>query len=160
MVGVTIVSQAWIFQSHPDRFRIEAFFDQLRRMPTDTLWLVQEKFQNSVKPGDEVYIWRAVGRDNATAHLAGVIAKGRVTDEVKEQIDDPRSIPYWVDPTEGTKMRPRVAIRIEAYTSTKDLRREAIKINSDLMSMSIMRFHQGTNFKITAKEAAAIEALF
>lgn len=155
------MANTWIFQSNPDRFRIGEFLSSLGGQPIDTVWLVRQH-RREIAPGDTVFIWRGIGSDKKNRHLAGVVARGKVTEDVREQPDDPASQPYWIDPKDGTEVLPRVAMRIEAYTSAAALRFDAIKMNPDLSELAIMKKsrRRATNFEVTPDEAKAIDALF
>ncbi|MCH2315907.1 MAG: EVE domain-containing protein [SAR202 cluster bacterium] len=60
----------WIFQGNPDRYDVDTYI----RENTEINWLVSQKhLAPDMQPGDEVFIWRAAGRNGG---IAGVVAHG------------------------------------------------------------------------------------
>jgi hypothetical protein len=64
--------QTWLLQCNPDRFDIDAF---LRTQPVETNWLLRQH-GDEIAPGDQVFIWRAIGKGSEAA--SGIVAEAEV----------------------------------------------------------------------------------
>lgn len=144
----------WIFQGNPDVFDIGTYLarnDQIR-------WLVrQHHYSKAMKPGDEVFLWRAAGKAKAPS---GVVAIAHITSEPGLMQDDPAAQSLWKegDP-KNVALRVHLAISQRRLGSKETIRREWIKDDPDLKDMHILKMANQTNYHITSAEAERLAML-
>jgi MoxR-like ATPase len=136
----------WIFQANPRLYDIDAALAELETMT----WSARQH-ATEIQPGDIAYIWRA-GKE------AGIVGKLEITEAAAER-DEPPEVARFTKDTERLPARDnrvvcRVLSRVEPILSAEELRN-----TPELRDLSILRYHQGTNFPVTDGEAVALDRL-
>lgn len=139
-------SGAWIFQASPSAFDLRAALASL----THFTWLVRTH-RREITPGDRVYLWTA-GPDG------GVVAIATVLDEPSERSAEPAIRTFMRQPELLDGLQLRVALRVDHVLQRPLLRRE-LKSHPVLADLNIIRARQGTNFRVTPEQAAALADL-
>lgn len=131
--------QTWIFQGNPDYFDVISYL----RDRVEISWTMRQK-ANMVKVGDEVYIWKAMGRKKAGA---GIFAKAIVaslpitrTDEDAKQYwhtDD------WSKPGLGVKLTIQ-----EKRLNNGFISRDYLLTHPILNTLHILKVGTQTNYLI------------
>jgi energy-coupling factor transporter ATP-binding protein EcfA2 len=137
--------QSWIFQGNPEKYDIRAAVNAL----TEDDWTVSS-YKKEIKPGDRIYLWEA-------GQQGGIVAVAEILDNPSPRPGQPESIPFMKDPSLNTE-RVRVRIGLRRILDPI-LGREQIKGTAALANLSILRFSNATNFRVTPEEADVIEAL-
>lgn len=76
------IMKPWIFQGNPDIFDLDGYISHT----AEILWTLRQKhFADQIKPGDEVFLWRAAGSKSG---LSGIIASTTVISNPSEMPDD------------------------------------------------------------------------
>ena len=132
-----VVHRFWIFQGMPERYDLEE-----KLIPGEREAWTLTRYHEEVKPGDMVYFWRG-GRQS------GLYGWGLVTDPPhQDELTESRPS-WWVNVTYQTRfINP---ISKEDITGC----RQADK----LAGLLVFRAPQGTNFKLTTKEAISLNQL-
>jgi hypothetical protein len=144
------MSRTWIFQSNPARFDIDGY---LINSTGEIAWLVTTNAKN-IGVGDTVYLWRS-GKDG------GIVAEAEVTKPVWFGPDIPEALPYWRKPEGGSTLAPRVTLMLRRLASRQEvLRRDWLKEDPDLQSLTIIRQPNGTNYSVTPDHAARLATLW
>jgi predicted RNA-binding protein with PUA-like domain len=142
-VGATAVgTRAWLFQSNPDRYRI----DDAIRERAEVTWTVRQSGK-SIHAGDRVYIWRS-------GKQAGVVAVGSVLDDPSLRPHDADD-PYWLDASGFTEAEPQVRVSIEQLLDPPLLRDQLLQ-HPLLDKLQILKFANATNFGVTPEQDAAL----
>lgn len=136
----------WIFQANPNKYDIDQALSQLTQMT----WSARQ-FVDEFQPGDSAYIWRS-GKD------AGIVAKIELTEGARERDSDPEEEAFTLDPEALPSRDIRVVGRVVARIDPV-LTKERISSTPGLENLSILRYHQGTNFRVTEAEADVLESL-
>jgi predicted RNA-binding protein with PUA-like domain len=145
--------RTWIFQGNPKLFDMEGYLAASAGLIT---WTVSN-YADQIFPGDSVYIWQSQGEDPA---LAGIVAEGTITEHPSIQKNDPLSVDFWRQPEEHDE-RMRVRIRLNRIATKREiLKREWMKDDSVLRSLSILRLARGTNFPVEEPEAKRLGHLW
>lgn len=143
-------THTWIFQANPARFDIlNALAD--RKLTSGFHWLVQ-RYRHEIKPGDTALIWLS-GKDG------GIYAVAKVISEPFTLYEPSYESKYWIDEEERDVEKLRVKLQLVSNLSNRPLKRERLKEIKDLQQLSIFRFAQGTNFKVTDAEWKLIKPL-
>lgn len=97
------MSSAWIFQSNPERYDIEAALDAL-----DVIHWRAPQYTHRIRPGDDVLVWRA-------GDEAGVVAVGKVLRSPKKETVPPDEARFYRENSERWLEEPatRVPVRVE-----------------------------------------------
>jgi MoxR-like ATPase len=136
----------WIFQANPNKYDIDRALANLDEMT----WSARQHVDR-LKPGDIAYIWRS-GKES------GIVAKIELTDGAREREADPNQETYTLDtealPSRDVRVVGKILARFDPILS-KDL----IAETPGLENLSILRYHQGTNFPVTKTEAEILESL-
>jgi hypothetical protein len=144
----------WIFQGNPDRFDIEGY---LACGSDRIVWMVNQ-YQTKIKPGDQVFLWRA--RGSGVYGPAGIIAECLVESPVAEMPDDPASVPFWRGQGETTP-RPRVWLKVIRVLGRGSLlRREVIAKSPGLETVGPIRFGNATNFEASKKQSIELNIIW
>jgi hypothetical protein len=136
----------WIFQVNPKDYNIDGALAEL----SELTWRVT-RFRREVNRSDGVFIWRA-------GENAGIIAEGRVAtppDYLEESAEEER---FYLKPEKFISPRFGVQLRIERVLP-RFVPRHVLKGNRRLAELTILRAPQGTNFRVTAQQAATIRQL-
>jgi hypothetical protein len=136
----------WIFQASPTAFDLRAALRSLTRFT----WLVRTH-RTEITPGDRVYLWTA-GPDG------GVLAIATVLDEPSERSAEPAIRTFMRQPEHLDGLQLRVALRVDHVLERPLLRREIVS-HPLLADLTIIRARQGTNFRVTPPQAAALASL-
>jgi EVE domain len=151
--------KTWIFQVNPERYDVDAFF---ATHPLRPLWSAT-RLQNQMEIGDQVFIWRAMGGDDA--EKSGVIAEGDIAERPRQQGDDPDSLPFWVGaqdaPDESAQPEIRVRLRLLRFSTPKTmLKREWLKQDPVLNNLEILRMRTATNYLLSQDHGSRLSGLW
>lgn len=147
--------QTWLFQCNPNRFRIDQF---LSTRPTATNWLVSQ-YSKRIEPGDQVFIWRAIGEGPPEA--SGIVAEAEVLTKTAPMPDNPAERPFWVDQTEAGTVSPRVSLRIVRIANVRAMiRRTRMLEDPILRDLRILRMSNNTNYLVTPEQATRLNDLW
>jgi predicted RNA-binding protein with PUA-like domain len=144
----------WIFQGNPDVFKVTEYLAG----KDEIVWSVRQgHLAQHMKPGDEVFIWRAAGRKKG---VSGVVAVAHLTGEPRMMSDEPASHPHWRkgDPTH-VELRVELTIEKRCLGSKETIKREWIEADPELKGLRILRLQNETNYRITAAEAKRLAML-
>jgi len=132
-----VVHRFWIFQGMPERYDLEE-----KLIPGESETWTLTRYHEEVKPGDMVYFWRG-GRQS------GLYGWGLVTDPPHQDQSTESRAAWWVNVTYQSRFKNPI--------SKEDITgcRQADK----LAGLLIFRAPQGTNFKVTTKEAISLNQL-
>jgi len=136
----------WIFQSNPKYFDLPAAVAEL----TEIAWLVKQ-YSQQITVGDTVYFWESGG------DKAGIVAVGHV-------LAEPAMLPgnadqaFQRDPGRFQSEALRVWVRID-HVLPKRILRKVLLNDSLLKDLSILRWSNATNFRVTDEQAAALEKM-
>lgn len=126
----------WIFQGNPEYFDMDEYI----REREELLWLVK-KYKDRIKPGDQVFIWRA-------GENAGIVAVCEVLSEPVEMEDDAPEL--WIGVHKQDTLQIRVSLKVlQKYLDRPLTKAEVQKVTPDL---SILRQPAGTNFSINQEQ--------
>ncbi len=145
--------RTWIFQANPDTFDVTAYLNSAETI----LWTVpQAHFEDRLKVGDRVFLWRAAGRGGVAS---GVIAESVLVEEPSVREVDPQSLPYWVVVPQEPALRVR--LRVVRLANDKELiRREWLKQDPVLAQLRILRLASETNYAVPEDQAHRLAALW
>ncbi|MEH7351769.1 AAA family ATPase [Gottfriedia acidiceleris] len=126
----------WIFQGNPKQFNVDEYL-----LENDVVtWSIRQKhFVDSIKTGDQVFIWRS---DGGVQNSGGIVGRGEVTSDPYLDND------YFA-----------VDIKVIERRLTKDegmLLRSEIKAVPKLMNMLILKLFQNTNYSLSHEEFSNI----
>jgi MoxR-like ATPase len=127
----------WIFQANPKLYDVDAALKSLKTIG----WSVRQH-GNDIKLGDRVFFWRS-GKD------AGILAVATITERRVSMTPRPEEEAFRKAPFEDALS---VTCRIDEVLPEPLL---ALDLRTDpaLAELSIFRWHQGTNFPVTAEQA-------
>jgi len=147
----------WIFQGNPDKFDIDDYLSQSRKI----YWSVtHRKHQNELSIGDLIYLWRAKGSHNA---ISGIIACGQLVEECKpfDQVNDPLDLYYnsWQeDNNEASEIKAGVLVHEKRLTPEEGMLRSQDLQNDPVLSkMRILTVHVGSNFLLSNQQSERIK---
>ena len=144
------MSHTWIFQSNPARFDIDSY---LVNSAGEVAWLVTTNAKK-ISVGDTVYLWRS-GKDG------GIVAEAEISKPVWVGPDTPEALPYWRKPGNGSTVATRVTLRLRRVASRQEmLRRDWLKADHELQTLTIIRQPNGTNYSVNPDHAARLAALW
>lgn len=144
---------AWIFQSNPARYDIDAYLASSRNIG----WLTPQHRQ-SMQPGQTVYIWRNAGKEKGTA---AVIAVGTLTGTPTVLTDEPDAQSFWKGSEEGDKANFRVPIRILRVATPKhEIKAEWLRNDPVCRDLPNLRMAQQTNYPINPAQAQRLARLW
>jgi len=140
-----VSQRSWIFQANPEMFDIDGAIAGL----TELSWLVNQH-RDSIHGGDEVFLWRS-------GPAAGIVATATVLcDPMLLHEDDAEKV-YNRQASKFEGDQVRVRLRIEQNLE-RLLPKSQLIADPKLKDLSILKAPMGTNFPVTAEEAAAITA--
>jgi predicted RNA-binding protein with PUA-like domain len=146
----------WIFQGNPKLFRMDEYLSARRHR--QIVWAIRQKhFIKSIAVGDEVYIWRANGRNPGTG---GIVAKGTISSTPKNMLDDAPEL--WMKP-QVPLWESRVEILMDEVRLTKEqgmIRRVSLQNDPCVCAMRILRFYSETNYKLDTPHAEHVRELW
>ena len=148
-------ARTWLFQAQPRSFDIDGF---LATQPTEFVWLARQHAAD-IFPGDRVFIWRAIGGGDPTK--SGVIAEARVVAGAAQRPEDPASVPFWRESADAAGTQMRVRLRLLHIADPRQvLQRNWLSEDPILRELGIFRMAQGTNYPVSAEQAARLDALW
>lgn len=133
----------WIFQCSPKEYDIDRAMKAL-----DTMSWSVTRYQERIRVGDNVFIWRA-------GTNGGVVAVGTVKTPVAVRDDRAQELPYYVNPEAPSGPGKRVELSVDRVLREPVLRQDLQK-HAILRDMLIIRQPAGTNFPLTSEEARAL----
>lgn len=145
----------WIFQGNPDSFDLDGYLAS-----TDSiLWTVRQKHHAPLmRPGDEVLIWRARGRDKKA--VSGVVAHGMIVEAPREQEENDEARSFWKTTPAGSELRVRLQIDRVAGSKKEIVQREWLKEDPILNDLLVLKI-TGTNFLVDDPlQASRLRALW
>lgn len=146
---------AWIFQGNPNRFDVD---DYLSRYTQLIYWRTNRHVKEIIL-GDPVFIWRAGADAGAIAvgHVVEVPTPARAVEHVDALGDD-----LWVaDESNPDELKTGIQLReIRLNGEAGMIPRSAAKEDSVLGSSTIITVPNGTVFRLSAVELAALEGLW
>ncbi len=142
----TVEGTTWIFQSSPRLFDLRGALAAL----TEMTWSVRQHV-SQIKTGDTAYMWEAGER-------AGILAKARVLTDPEDLPPDPTEKPFDRGWEQSSGTDSRVRIRLEQILP-QPLSRGALLAHPVLKDLPVIKQPQGTNFKLSKKQASFLAAL-
>lgn len=143
---VQLSQRTWIFQANPEVFDVDAAVAILPELN----WLVNQH-RDAIRVDDQVFLWRS-------GPTAGIVAIATVLcDPVLFPANESEKL-YERQPSKFSGEQVRVHLRIDRKLETL-LPRSQLVSEPKLKNLSILRSPMGTNFPVTAEEAAAINTL-
>lgn len=147
---------SWIFQGNPDKFDIDDYL----RQTDEIYWSVSvPKYQKLMKIGDEVFIWRAKGKQKA---ISGIIAYGVVNEECasRDQVKKPLNLydSHWKEAwTEASEIKAGVVIKAVRLTPQDGmLTSDVLQNDPYLANMRIFTVRVGSNFLLDLQHSQLI----
>lgn len=140
-------AQAWLFQANPKFFDVRGLLAQVQ--PGDTEEWTVTQYAKDLRVGDPVVIW-ASGPDG------GVLAVTEIAGPVVARPD----APVWKQGTPDDDGQGSLAVPLRfTRILSEAVRRTVIAQHPVLKEMQVMRTPNGTNFKVTQEEWAALQEL-
>jgi EVE domain len=139
-------SKAWLFQSNPRLYDLRAALAALKQQ----VWSVS-RYAKEIKIGDQVFLWEA-GLAGGIIGLAEISEMPRLRPEPWEQL------PFVKVHEVFLRERLRAGLRILRVLDPLVLR-QTIVTQKELMSLGVLRCSRGTNFRLTEREAHALNSL-
>jgi hypothetical protein len=147
--------RTWIFQSNPESFDLDNY---LRKCPGTFLFIVK-RYAEQIAAGDTVFIWQAKGKTDGSR--AGIVAEAQVISPVKEQPDEPASLPFWADPSQAHVPENRVRLQLVKHAKAKEcLKREWLLHDSALGDLLVLRQPAETTFPVGPTESVRLRRLW
>lgn len=146
--------RSWIFQGNPDVFDIDGYISD----HDEITWSVnQEHYAEDMAPDDEVFLWRAGGKDRATA---GVVARCVLSGEPEVLRDDAAAKGYWTqgDP-EDLALRVPMKVVDRRLGPKEVVKRIWLEKDPILSEHAILTRRTGTNFRLRSNEAERLSDL-
>lgn len=136
----------WLFQGNPKYYRILDAIQNLTEMP----WLVT-RYRQEMAVGDGVLIWIA-------GEAAGIYAIAEIKEapQILSHIPD---LEYWLDRQNTKQDKPRAQLRFIRKLIGQPLRRNELKNDQILKSLTVIRAPNSTNFKVTPEQWARVHQL-
>jgi hypothetical protein len=137
---------AWLFQCRPDSYDLRGAVEQL----SELTWMIRTH-RKRIHDGDTVYLWES-GPD------AALIARGTITSEPAPLSEDSSQRRFYRDPTAADGEALRVWLHVDRVVRPPLTRRQIVAA-PELADVQVFRSAQGTNFRLDAGVAAALEVL-
>ena len=138
--------RTWLFQGNPQKYRLsDSLADE-----SEELWNLNQ-YAHSIQKEDRVLIW--ISGDNA-----GIYAIGTVISDPILTSDTPSGMEYWMTPSEGAKVKPRVRVRYDQLLLEQPLTKAFLATDEILCELRILKCAMGTNFPVTEEQWNAIDA--
>jgi hypothetical protein len=146
---------SWIFQANPKTFDIDGF---LSTRPDTMLWSVKQS-ADAMKPGDQVFIWRAIG--GGDEKLSGILAEAVIEAAPAVQPEEVASLPFWANPSEATPQL-RVSLRLLRIELRllERFKRSWFDYDPVMSKSAIIKQPAGTNFRLSDAETIRLNALW
>jgi len=148
----------WIFQGNPQRFDVDTYLKEAFAKDRIIYWsIMQRKYINEIKTGDEIFIWRS---DGNVRYSGGIVAKGIVIAEPIFMEDDERSISLWSS-YPGKGYRAKIFLE-DVRLSVEEGMIPRLQIEEDdiLKNLGIVKFRQLTNYPVDENMANRIRFLW
>ncbi len=147
--------QTWIFQGNPDEYDIDAY---LSSRPAQVVWLVT-RYSSEIQIGDQVYLWRNQGRNNA---IPGVVAEGIVTAAPDLRSEDPEGVKFWRSPgPRASAQQVRAVLRLTKVAMKREvLQRTWCEEDPVLRDLPNLAMRAATNYRLTPAHAHRLDALW
>ena len=121
-------------------------------------WLMTSSYRE-IRPGDQVFIWRARGSSGAYKS-AGIVAECVVLSPAIEMPDDPNGAQFWVEKADDS-ITYRVWLKITRVAVKGTLLdQEQIRSRLGLSKVGPLGYRSGTNYKLSPPEAVEINELW
>jgi hypothetical protein len=119
----------WLFQGNTDYFAINKYLNA----SSEILWSVRRKsFARDVQAANSVILWRAAGKEK---NIAGVVASGFLLEILREQPEDPTSLPLWkVRQAERPELRARIRLTYLCTSLRAVVRANCLKNDDPVLS--------------------------
>jgi 5-methylcytosine-specific restriction protein B len=136
----------WIFQGNPSYYDVKGAIKDL-----DVITWSVKQYQNQIKKGDRAYIWVS-GPD------AGIVASGIILCD-PEIRDDNEPDPYVIFDKLNIGENPVVDIKLTHKITDAIIKKESFLKDERLKDVSIINFHNATNYKLTAEQADTLDSI-
>jgi hypothetical protein len=148
--------RTWLFQANPDTFDIDGYLVNRERIT----WSVnQEHLAGQMAPGDEVYLWRAMG-SASDREVSGVVANGQLIEAPAVFEDEPESRPFWKD-SGGHGPSLRVWIRVTKVANKRELLKRDWMLEDPVLSgLAVLKMRSLTNYPVTDAQAKRLRRLW
>lgn len=147
----------WLFQGNPDKFDIDDYL----RQTDEIYWSVSiKKHQNLLKIGDEVFIWKAKGKQQA---ISGIVAYGIVNEQCapRDQVKNPLNLydSLWKETwSEASEVKAGVALKEIRLSPQDGMITSGILLNDpNLAEMRIFTVRVGSNFLLDERHSNLIK---
>ena len=142
----------WLFQGNPDIFDIDTYMADQENIR----WEVRQKrFARDMQPGDQVFIWRASGKNKA---IAGVIAQGIITGRPRDMEDDAPEL-WSISKDNNRILRVPIKLIDKCLKAKEVVRREWLVPDPILENLRVLKLRSETNYRLERKEAERLAAL-
>lgn len=139
--------QVWLFQANPKYYRILEALQALER-----LTFLTNRYKDAIAVGDVVLLWMS-------GKHAGIYAQARVAEGIDLRGSDGPDASFWADPSAAEDVKPRVVLAIERRFLGNPVLKTRIASVPGLRDLMILRQPNGTNFRVTPDEWAALQPL-
>jgi hypothetical protein len=147
--------QTWLFQGNPDSFDVASYLASRENI----LWSVrQEYLASEMAPGDEVYIWRAIG-SGGDREISGVVASGVITGVPRVTDEEPDALRFWKDGGGGAVLRAPIRLT-KVATKRELLKREWMVEDPVLSGLGVLKLRNATNYRVTYEQAERLRRLW
>jgi predicted RNA-binding protein with PUA-like domain len=136
----------WVFQSNPRVYDLPAALHTL----TELSWNAAQHAAE-IQVGDEVFLWQSGSE-------AGVRALATIVESPKLRSMPAEEKPFALEPDRFAREELRAVLRVRKVLESPLLRRDLMGVPG-LSEMEILRQPQGTNFRVTDKEAEILASL-
>lgn len=137
----------WLFQSNPKYYEIDKAIRELKTI----VWKVSS-YQKEIKPGDPVFIWKS-GADG------GILALGEIMDNPHEMPTPEAEKKYLTERGQGmTAGKFSATVQIKKLVEPI-LSKDKITNNLALANLSVLRFANASNFRVTEEQALEINKM-
>jgi MoxR-like ATPase len=137
---------SWIFQANPNFYDVRG---ALRRLTKQT-WLVS-RFRDDMALGDKVYLWES-GSEGGIVGVAEIEGLPMMASDPDEE----RPFVKEAGKFEGEHLRATLKI---LRVVEPPITRNELMSHAELRGLSLFRAPQGTNFRLSSEQTAAIEAI-
>ena len=137
----------WLFQGNPDYFDVDSYLQQ-----TSSIYWSAVQYQNNIKIGDPVFIWRAKG---STTGPWGIVALGAINETCKHRAELDRPINLYDNlwrTGQDERSEKKVGVTIEEYrltTQANMIESKQIDTHPTLYRMQIRTSRVGSNFRLS-----------
>jgi hypothetical protein len=148
--------RTWLFQANPDAFDLDRYLARER-----INWRVRQKhLAREMQPGDDVYVWRAMG-SGGDREVSGVVASGHLIEPPDLYENDPDGKRFWKNADDGVGPALRVGIRVTKVANKRELlKRDWMLEDPVLAGLSVLKQPNGTNYAVTDAQAERLRRLW